>query len=106
MKALLGAVLLALALGVAFVARTERTRRVREIAASEARLVDTLRRSLDPIIAFDQAQRLVPLSFSPASGGLSVTLPASRTAAPPGPYLLFLVSTGGVPSVGRIMRLE
>jgi galactose oxidase-like protein len=56
--------------------------------------------------AFDQAARLVPLSFSQVSGGLAVTLPASRTTAPPGPYLLFLVNTAGVPSIGRIMRLE
>jgi hypothetical protein len=56
--------------------------------------------------AFDQGQRLVPLSFSPTVGGLSVTLPASRTAAPPGPYMLFLVNGNGVPSVGQIMRLQ
>jgi hypothetical protein len=56
--------------------------------------------------AFDQAQRLVPLSFSQAAGGLSVTLPASPITAPPGPYLLFLVNGRGVPSVGRIMRLQ
>jgi len=56
--------------------------------------------------AFDQGQRLVPLSFSSAPGGLSVTLPASRTTAPPGPYMLFLVNGNGVPSVGRIMRLQ
>ncbi len=56
--------------------------------------------------AFDQAARLVPLSFAPVSGGLSVMLPASRIMAPPGPYLLFLVNAAGVPSIGRIMRLE
>jgi uncharacterized protein YjdB len=56
--------------------------------------------------AFDQGQRLVPLSFSQAAGGLSVTLPASRTAVPPGPYMLFLVNGNGVPSVGRIMRVQ
>ena len=56
--------------------------------------------------AFDQAARLVPLAFSPVSGGLSVTLPASRTAAPPGPYMLFLVNGNGVPSIGRIMLLQ
>jgi hypothetical protein len=56
--------------------------------------------------AFDQGQRLVPLSFSQATGGLSVTLPASRTTAPPGPYMLFLVNGNGVPSVGRIMLLR
>ena len=55
--------------------------------------------------AFDQSARLVPLAFAPASGGLSVTLPASRTTAPPGPYMLFLVNANGVPSIGRIMLL-
>ena len=56
--------------------------------------------------AFDQATRLVPLSFSQAAGGLSVTLPASRTTAPPGPYMLFLVNAVGAPSVARIMKLQ
>jgi hypothetical protein len=56
--------------------------------------------------AFDQSARLVPLSFSPAATGLTITLPASRTTAPPGPYMLFLVNTNGVPSVGRIMLLR
>jgi hypothetical protein len=56
--------------------------------------------------AFDEAQLLVPLQFSQTSGGLSVTLPASRSVAPPGPYLLFLVNSDGVPSGGRIMRLR
>jgi hypothetical protein len=56
--------------------------------------------------AFDQGTRLVPLSFSQVTGGLSVTLPASRTVAPPGPYMVFLVNESGVPSVGRIMLLQ
>jgi hypothetical protein len=56
--------------------------------------------------AFDQGQQLVPLSFSPTSGGLSVTLPTSRTVAPPGPYMLFLVNGAGVPSIGQITRLQ
>jgi Domain of unknown function (DUF1929) len=56
--------------------------------------------------AFNQAQRLVPLSYTQEAGGLSVTMPASPAAAPPGPYMLFLVNGNGVPSVGRIMRLQ
>jgi galactose oxidase len=56
--------------------------------------------------AFDQNQRLLTLSFAPASGGLTVTAPASNTLAPPGPYLLFLVNAQGVPSVGKIVRVE
>src|SRR5256885_6939659 len=56
--------------------------------------------------AMDQSARLVPLPFAVVSGGISVTFPASRTTAPPGPYLLFLVNANGVPSIGRIMRIE
>ena len=56
--------------------------------------------------AFDEAQRLVSLSFSAVSGGVSVTLPASRNTAPPGPYMLFLVNGNGVPSVGQIILLQ
>ncbi|MBI3545378.1 MAG: DUF1929 domain-containing protein [Gammaproteobacteria bacterium] len=56
--------------------------------------------------AFDQSARLVRLSFSTVSTGLSVNLPSSRTVAPPGPYMLFLVNQDGVPSEGRIMILE
>jgi WD40 repeat protein len=56
--------------------------------------------------AFDQSQRLLPLSFSPTPSGLSVTLPASGNIAPPGPYMLFLVNSNGIPSVGQILRLR
>jgi hypothetical protein len=56
--------------------------------------------------AFDEGQRLVSLSFSQTSGGISVPLPSSRNLAPPGPYMLFLVNGNGVPSVGRIMILQ
>jgi len=56
--------------------------------------------------AADMGQRLVPLSFTPVSGGVSVVIPTSATTAPPGPYMLFLVNGNGVPSVGRIMKLR
>jgi len=56
--------------------------------------------------AFDQSARLVPLSFSGAGRALTITLPASRAAATPGPYLLFLVNAAGVPSEARIMLLQ
>jgi hypothetical protein len=56
--------------------------------------------------AFNMGQRFVPLAFQPVTGGLSVGIPASRTTAPPGPYLLFLVNRDGVPSAGRILRLQ
>jgi len=56
--------------------------------------------------AADMGQRLVPLSFTPVSGGLSIAIPASPNIAPPGPYMLFLVNGNGVPGVGRIMLLR
>jgi hypothetical protein len=56
--------------------------------------------------AFDQSGRLVPLAFQAVTGGVSITLPANRVSAPPGPYMLFLVNANGVPSVGQIVRLQ
>lgn len=56
--------------------------------------------------AFDQNQRLVPLTFSTAASGLSVTMPANGNLAPPGHYMLFLVNGSGVPSVARIVQLR
>lgn len=55
---------------------------------------------------FDQNTRLVPLAFSSAPSGVSVTFPSNRALAPPGAYMLFLVNAAGVPSVGRIMLLQ
>ena len=66
----------------------------------------TLMRFSSVTHAFDQSARLVPLAFTAVSGGLSIGIPPSRTAATPGPYMLFLVNTKGVPSVGRIMLLN
>jgi len=56
--------------------------------------------------AFDMGARLVPLTFSPGGRSLTITLPASRAAAPPGPYMLFLVNADGVPSEARIVLLQ
>ena len=56
--------------------------------------------------AFDMSQRLNTLSFTVAGDGLSVTPPASGNVAPPGAYMLFLVSESGVPSVAQIVTLS
>ena len=48
---------------------------------------------------FDQNARYVPLNFSVGAGGLQVTAPANGNLAPPGPYLLWIVDSNGVPSV-------
>jgi hypothetical protein len=46
-----------------------------------------------------QDQRSVELPFTVSGGTLEVSAPAGPNAAPPGPYMLFLVSSDGVPSV-------
>lgn len=50
-------------------------------------------------------QRYVPLSFTAASGTLTVTAPANVNIAPPGYYMLFLVNSAGVPSVAPILSV-
>ena len=47
----------------------------------------------------------MPLSFTAAPGRLTVAAPDSGIVAPPGRYLLFVVSDAGVPSLGRIVRV-
>ncbi|MBA3522896.1 MAG: DUF1929 domain-containing protein [Gemmatimonadales bacterium] len=56
--------------------------------------------------AFDQNQRYVPLVFSRTATGVVVTPPTSRNVAPPGHYMLFVLSLEGVPSVARVQRLR
>jgi hypothetical protein len=55
--------------------------------------------------AFNENQRFVPLTFTDAGGSLSVTAPVDGNTAPPGPYMLFIVDTNGVPSVAAMVRL-
>ena len=50
-------------------------------------------------------QRFLRLPFSQGSGGLTVTPPSAAESAPPGDYMLFLLNSTGVPSVGSIVRL-
>lgn len=57
--------------------------------------------------SFDQNQRFVPLEFEQVTDTkLMVTAPANGNIAPPGYYMLFLVSTDGVPSVGEYILLK
>lgn len=53
----------------------------------------------------NQDQRLVPLTFSQDQNQLNLVFPASRHAAPPGHYLLFVVNDAGVPSKGVTIKL-
>ena len=62
---------------------------------------------------FDQNQRFVPLVFENKAGTLTISgarvggvaTPLNANIAPPGYYMLFLVNTAGVPSIGRYVRL-
>jgi len=54
---------------------------------------------------FDQNERYLPLSFTQASGGLTVTAPANANLAPPGYYMLFIVNSSGVPSIAPFVQV-
>jgi hypothetical protein len=56
--------------------------------------------------AFDQSQRANTLAFSRTGTGVDVTAPANANLAPPGPYLLFILNRNGVPSAGKIIRVQ
>jgi galactose oxidase len=55
--------------------------------------------------AFDQNQRFNELTFRRSAGGVTVTAPVGGAVAPPGHYMLFLLSDAGVPSIAAILRL-
>lgn len=56
--------------------------------------------------AFDQNQRFSDLSFRKTAGGLTVAAPETRTVAPPGHYLLFILDGNAVPSTAKIIRIK
>lgn len=52
-------------------------------------------------------QRFIGLNFASKPGGiLSVSSPDSRNTAPPGYYYLFVFDSEGVPSIGKVIRLD
>ncbi|MEO8212884.1 MAG: galactose oxidase-like domain-containing protein [Myxococcales bacterium] len=54
----------------------------------------------------NMCQRYVSLGTIASSGGtVAVPAPASGTVAPPGYYMLFVVDSGGVPSISRMVRV-
>ncbi len=56
--------------------------------------------------AFDASQRANTLTFSRGSGIVRVTTPSTAMRASPGYYLLFLLNRNGVPSVGKIVKVQ
>ena len=65
----------------------------------------TLIRLSSPTHAFDQNQRMNVLQYTVGSGAVNITPPANANLAPPGLYLLFLVNSTGVPSIGSVVKL-
>jgi Domain of unknown function (DUF1929)/Kelch motif/Galactose oxidase, central domain len=55
--------------------------------------------------SFNHNQRMNRLGFSATPSGLTVVAPSSGNRAPPGHYMLFIVNSSGVPSVGKIVRI-
>jgi hypothetical protein len=55
--------------------------------------------------SFNQSSRRVSLSFTASNGTLNVQAPANGGDAPPGPYMLFIVNSNGVPSVASWVNL-
>ncbi len=56
--------------------------------------------------AFDFGQRANTLNFTITATGVSVTAPNNSRLATPGHYMLFILNRNGVPSRGRIIRLQ
>ena len=56
--------------------------------------------------AFNQSQLIYPLAFS-ATGATTLRAagPTRAALAPPGPYMLFLLSPRGVPSMARMVTV-
>ena len=57
---------------------------------------------------FNMSQRFVRLAFSPAAepNRFNVSAPDSPNIAPPGHYMMFVLNSNGVPSVGRMLVLR
>jgi hypothetical protein len=59
-----------------------------------------------PTHAFDMSQRLIGLNFAVKNGTMGIAGPPNANIAPPGPYLLFVVNTNGVPSIGQVVTVQ
>ena len=51
-------------------------------------------------------QRFSRLLFTPGVGKVTASAPAKATLAPPGHYMLFIVDSKGVPSVGKVVLIR
>jgi hypothetical protein len=55
---------------------------------------------------FDQNQRFLELPLARVAGGLALTAPVTSNLAPPGDYLLFILTSAGIPSVAKTIRIR
>lgn len=56
--------------------------------------------------SFNMNQRLNNLTVSQNGSTLTITTPANSSVAPPGHYLMFIINSSGVPSVGEIVKVS
>jgi hypothetical protein len=56
--------------------------------------------------AFDFGQRANTLTFTATATGVNVTAPSGPNLAPAGYYILFILNRNGVPSTGKIIKLQ
>ncbi|HJR16191.1 MAG TPA: galactose oxidase-like domain-containing protein [Gemmatimonadales bacterium] len=56
--------------------------------------------------AFDAGARANSLNFQVSGGNVQVTAPLLPREAPPGHYMLFILNRNGVPSAGKIIRVQ
>jgi hypothetical protein len=66
----------------------------------------TLLQTGAPTHSINLQQRFVELPFAASSDTLFVEMHDRATDVPPGYYLLFVINNSGVPSVGKIVRIE
>jgi hypothetical protein len=55
--------------------------------------------------AFNSGQRFNSLTFTAQGGALHVNAPPGPESCPPGHYMLFVLSTAGVPSIATMVRI-
>jgi len=56
--------------------------------------------------AFDASARANTLSFTRTATGVDIPAPDNPNLAPPGHYLLFILNRNGVPSAGKVVRVQ
>jgi hypothetical protein len=56
--------------------------------------------------AFDMGTMAISLDFTRGTGTVSVMAPGSSRIAPPGYYQIFVLNRNGVPSEGRVVRVQ